>query len=88
MDTLIEEGKWLSVKERMDDMLGTIEEAGEGGIEMGELVKAYYEKWGYRLSTIKGYVYDLEELEKVRVVGTRIYHFKHPLPRGLVPSTR
>ncbi len=65
-----------------------IEEAGEDGIEMRELVKAYYEKWGYRLSTIKGYVSDLEELEKVRIVGTRIYHFNHPPPRGLVRSTR
>jgi hypothetical protein len=49
----------LSVKDRMDDMLSTIEEAGSDGIEMRELVKAHYEKWGYRLSTIKGYVSDL-----------------------------
>jgi len=78
----------LSVKDRMDDMLNHIEEAGADGIELRDLVKAYYEKWGYRLSTIKGYVSDLEELEKVRIVGTRIYHFKHPPPRGLVRSTR
>ena len=78
----------LSVKDRIDDMFSTIEEAGSDGIEMRELVKAYYEKWGYRLSTIKGYVSDLEELEKVRIVGTRIYHFNHPPPRGLVHSTR
>jgi len=72
----------------MDDMLNHIEEAGADGIELRDLVKAYYEKWGYRLSTIKGYVSDLEELERVRIVGTRIYHFKHPPPRGLVRSTR
>ena len=78
----------MSVKDRMDDMLSSIEEAGKGGIEIRELVKAYYEKWGYRLSTIKGYVSDLEELEKVRMVGTRIYHASFELPRGLVSSTR
>ncbi len=78
----------MSVKVRMDDMLDTIEEVGSDGIEMRELVKAYYEKWGYRLSTIKGYVSDLEELEKVRMVGTRIYHTSFELPRGLVSSTR
>ena len=78
----------MSVKERMDLMLSTIEEMGSEGIEMRELVKAFYDKWGYRLTTIKGYVSDLEELEKVRIVGTRIYHFNHPPPRGLVRSTR
>jgi len=78
----------LSVKVRMDDMLDTIEEAGSDGIEMRDLVKKYYEKWGFRLSTIKGYVSDLEELEKVRIVGTRIYHFNYQPPRGLVRSTR
>jgi hypothetical protein len=78
----------MSVKERMDSMLSTIEERGSEGIEMRELVKAFYDKWGYRLTTIKGYVSDLEELEKVRIVGTRIYHFKHPLPKGLVRSTK
>jgi hypothetical protein len=40
----------------MDDMLNAIEEAGSDGIEMGDLVKDYYEKWGFRLSTIKCYV--------------------------------
>ena len=78
----------MSVKDRMDDMLNTIEEVGSDGIEMRELVKAYYEKWGYRLSTIKGYATDLEELEKVRIVGTRIYHATFEPPRGLVRSTR
>ncbi len=78
----------LSVKDRMDDMLSTIEEVGSDGIEMRELVKAYYEKWRFRLSTIKGYVSDLEELEKVRIVGTRIYHASFEPPRGLVSSTR
>jgi hypothetical protein len=78
----------MSVKERMDLMLSTIEEMGSEGIEMRELVKAFYDKWGYRLTTIKGYVSDLEELEKVRIVGTRIYHFNHPPPKGLVRSTR
>jgi len=72
----------------MDDMLNTIEEAGNDGIEIRELVKAYYEKWGFRLSTIKGYISDLEELERVRIVGTRIYHFNVQPPRGLVRSTR
>jgi len=78
----------MSVKERMDLMLSTIEEMGSEGIEIRELVKAFYDKWGYRLTTIKGYVSDLEELEKVRIVGTRIYHFNHPPPKGLVRSTR
>ncbi len=78
----------MSVKERMDLMLSTVEEMGSEGIEMRELVKAFYDKWGYRLTTIKGYVSDLEELEKVRIVGTRIYHFNHSPPKGLVRSTR
>jgi len=78
----------MSVKERMGSMLSTIEEMGSEGIEMRELIKAFYDKWGYRLTTIKGYVSDLEELEKVRIVGTRIYHFNHPPPKGLVHSTR
>ena len=77
----------MSVKERMDLMLSTVEEMGSEGIEVRELVKAFYDKWGYRLTTIKGYVSDLEELEKVRIVGTRIYHFNHPPPKGLVRST-
>ena len=72
----------------MDDMLKTIEEAGDNGIEMRDLLKEYYERWGFRLSTIRGYVTDLEELELVRIVGTRIYHFNHPPPRGLLRSTR
>jgi hypothetical protein len=72
----------------MDDMLKTIEEAGDDGIEMRDLLKEYYERWGFRLSTIRGYVTDLEELELVRIVGTRIYHFNHPPPRGLLRSTR
>ena len=78
----------MSVKDRMDDMLNVIEESGSDGIEMKDLVKKYYEKWGFRLSTIKGYVSDLEELEKVRIVGTRIYHFNYQPPRGLVRSIR
>jgi len=78
----------LSVKDRMDDMLNAIEEAGSDGIEMRDLVKKYYEKWGFRLSTIKGYVSDLKELEKVRIVGTGIYHFTFQPPKGLVRSTR
>ena len=53
----------MSVKDRMEDLLRSIEEAGEEGVEMRDLVKRYYETWGFRLSTIKGYVYDLEELE-------------------------
>ena len=72
----------------MEDMLSSIEESGEDGIEMRDLVKKYFEKWGYRLSTIKGYVTDLEELEKVRVVGIRIYHSNYQPPKGLVRSTR
>ncbi len=78
----------MSVKDRMDDMLIAIEETGCDGIEMRDLVKNYYEKWGFRLSTIKGYIHDLEELEKVRRVGTRIYHSSFEPPRGLVTSTR
>ena len=78
----------MSVKSRMDEMLKTIEEVGDNGIEMRDLLKEYYERWGFRLSTIRGYVTDLEELELVRIVGTRIYHFNHPPPRGLLRSTR
>ena len=78
----------MSVKDRMEDMMGSIEEAGSDGVEMRDLVKSYYEKWGFRLSTIKGYVHDLEELEKVRLVGTRVYHASFEPPRGLVSSTR
>ena len=78
----------LSVKDRMDDMLSTVEEAGEDGIDLRDLVKLYYEKWGFRLSTIKGYVSDLEELESVKIVGSRIYHSSFPAPRGLVRTTR
>ena len=78
----------MSVKERMDSMLSAIEERGSEGIEMRELLKVFYDKWGYRLTTIKGYVSDLEELEKVRIIGTRVYHFNHPPPKGLVHSTR
>ncbi len=85
---LIGEVVALSVKDRMDDMLNTIDEAGEDGIDLRELVKIYYEKWGFRLSTIKGYVSDLEELESVKIVGTRIYHSSFPVPRGLVRTTR
>ena len=69
-------------------MMGSIEEAGEDGIEIRDLVKKYYELWGFRLSTVKSYIHDLEELEKVQIVGTRIYHFKVQPPRGLVQSTR
>jgi hypothetical protein len=69
-------------------MLNVIEESASDGIEMRDLVKKYYEKWGFRLSTIKGYVHDLEELERVRIVGTRIYHVRFEPPRGLVRSTR
>ena len=76
------------MKGRMEDMLSSIEEAGEDGIEMRVLVKKYYEEWGFRLSTIKGYVSDLEELENVRIVGTRIYPFNFEPPKGLVRSTR
>jgi len=72
----------------MDDMLKTVEEAGSNGIEVRELLRIYYEKWGFRLATIKGYISDLEEVEKVRVVGTMIYHFSYQSPRGLVRSTR
>jgi hypothetical protein len=72
----------------MDDMLSSVEQAGEDGIEMRDLVKKYYEDWGFRLSTIKGYVHDLEELDMVRVVGTRIYHADFDPPKGLVRSTR
>ena len=78
----------MSVKDRMDDMLNVIEEAGSDGIEMRDVLKNYYEKWGFRLTTIRGYVHDLEELEKVRIVGTRIYHASFELPKGLVRSTR
>jgi len=78
----------LSVKDRMDEMLKTIEEAGGNGIEMRELLSIYYEKWGFRLATIKGYVSDLEEIGKIRVTGTILYHFSHQPPRGLVRSTR
>jgi hypothetical protein len=85
---MIEEGIRTSVKSRMDDMLSTIEKAGSDGIEMRELVKSFFEKWGYRLSTIKGYISDLEELEKVKIVGSRVYHNSYEPPRGLIRSAR
>ena len=69
-------------------MLTTIEEAGCNGMEIRDLLKKYYEEWGFRLSTIKGYISDLGELEKVRIVGTRVYHFRYQPPKGLVRSTR
>lgn len=78
---------WLSVKDRMDEMLSSIKESGSDGIETRDLVKSYYEKWGFRLSTIKGYIHDLEELEKVRIIGTRIHHASFEPPKGLVHST-
>jgi hypothetical protein len=70
----------------MDNMLESIKESGRDGVEMKNLIKIYYEKWGFRLSTIKSYVYDLEELEKVKIVGTRIYHISIDPPKGLVRS--
>jgi hypothetical protein len=33
-------------------------------------------------------MFNIEELEKVRVVGTRIYHASFEPPKGLVRSTR
>jgi hypothetical protein len=78
----------MSVKDRMDDMLNSIEDSGSDGIEMRDLIKKYYEEWGFRLSTIKAYVSDLEELEKVRIIGSKIYHASLEPPRGLVRSTR
>jgi hypothetical protein len=72
----------------MADMLSVIEETGNIGIEVRERVKLFFEKWGFRLSTIKGYINDLEELEQVKIVGSRVYHFSHQLPKGLVLSTR
>jgi hypothetical protein len=76
------------VKERMTEMLSKVEEAGDNGIEIRELVKTFYDKWGFRLLTIKGYINDLEELEQVKIVGTRVYHSSHQPPKGLVRSTR
>ena len=78
----------MSAKDRMDEMLRTIEEAGSDGIEIRELLSTYYEKWGFRLATIKGYVSDLEEIGKIRVSGTMVYYFSYEPPRGLVHSTR
>ena len=78
----------MSAKDRMDEMLRTIEDAGSNGIEMRELLSIYYEKWGFRLATIKGYVSDLEEIGKIRVSGTMVYYFSYEPPRGLVHSTR
>jgi hypothetical protein len=69
-------------------MLNKIEETGNNGIEVRELVKVFFEKWGYRLSTIKGYINDLEELEQIKIVGSRVYHFNYQPPRGLLRSTR
>ena len=77
----------MSVKNRMEDMLSTIKESDRNGIEMKELIKIFYEKWGFRLVTVKGYISDLEELEKVRIIGSKVYHFEYQPPRGLVRST-
>jgi hypothetical protein len=73
----------LSVKDRMNDMLMKIEESGETGISLRELLKIFYEKWGFRLYTIKGYVSDLKEIGKVRIVGSQVYHSKFHPPPGL-----
>ncbi|MGD0805613.1 MAG: hypothetical protein ABSA11_16250, partial [Candidatus Bathyarchaeia archaeon] len=70
----------MSAKDRMDEMLRTIEDAGSNGIEMRELLSIYYEKWGFRLATIKGYVSDLEEIGKIRVSGTMVYYFSYEPP--------
>ena len=78
----------MSVRDRMDEMLRTIEEASGDGIELRELLSIYYERWGFRLATIKGYVSDLEELGKIRVAGTILYHHSQKPPRGLVRSAR
>jgi hypothetical protein len=78
----------VSVKQRMDEMLTNIGEAGSDGVEMGAIVKVFYERWGFRLSTIKSYISDLEELGKIRIIGSRIYHSEYQTPRGLISSTR
>ena len=67
----------------MEYVLRIVENAGDNGIETRELLKTLYEKWGFRLSTIKGYVSDLEELDKIRVVGSIIYHMNIQPPKGL-----
>jgi len=72
----------------MDEMLTTIKEAGSDGVEMGAIVKTFYDRWGFRLSTIKGYISDLEELEEIRIMGSRIFHSEYQIPRGLLSSTR
>ena len=43
----------MSVKDRMDEMLKTIEEAGSNGIEMRELLSIFYDKWGFKLATLR-----------------------------------
>jgi hypothetical protein len=72
----------------MDEMLMTIEEAGETGIPLRNMLKIFYEKWGFRLNTIKGYVSDLEEIGKVRMVGSQVYHIKFDPPSGLLGMER
>jgi hypothetical protein len=67
----------------MDEMLTTIRNAGTDGVE-----KTYYDKWGFRLSTIKGYISDLEELGDIRIIGTRIFHHEYQTPKGLLRSAR
>lgn len=69
-------------------MLTTIRNAGTDGVEMGTIVKTYYDKWGFRLSTIKGYISDLEELGDIRIIGTRIFHHEYQTPKGLLRSAR
>lgn len=78
----------MSVKQRMDEMLTTIREAGSDGMEMGAVVKVYYKRWGFRLSTIKSYISDLEELGEIRIIGSRIFHSEYQTPRGLISSTK
>ena len=72
----------------MTDMLNIIEKTGNNGIEERELMKIFFEKWGFRLSTIKGYIKDLEELEHVKILGSRVYHSSYQPPKGLLRSTR
>jgi hypothetical protein len=78
----------VSVKGRMDDMLESIKESGREGVEIKNLLKTFYDKWGFRLSTIKSYLHDLEELEKVTIIGSRVYHNSIEPPKGLFRSTR
>lgn len=65
---------YIGVKERREEMENVVRKAGKNGMEVKELIKLFADRWGFRVKTVKGYISDLVELEKVRIADSRIYH--------------